>query len=282
MSEPLPKHWQRLALRTPTLPPATSTNAVIIAGESHCLVVDPGSPYPQEQARLWRALERQLASGRSPRGIFLTHHHGDHHGGVAALRAQLALAGHGDVPVLAHEHTFARLPGLAAPREFIEEVQALPLGGDVVVEAVLTPGHAEGHLALWEPSTATAYGGDMVASEGTIIVSPPDGDMSKYLTSLRRLRALGLAVLVPSHGEPIVAVEAVLDHYIAHRLAREAKVVAALDSTARSLSELIPAVYPEIAASVVPLAERSLLAHLLKLQEEGRAVERGERWRATP
>jgi ribonuclease/clavin/mitogillin len=253
-----------LALRTPTLPPAAHTNVYLIGPPGGPVaVVDPGSPYPQEQAALDAAL-----AGSPPALILLTHHHGDHVGGAAALAARWG------APIAAHEGTARRLHGRVA-------VERLVADGEVVhgATAVFTPGHAEGHLCFRVGDAVIA--GDMVAGLGTILIDPGEGDMAQYLASLERLLALPPAALLPAHGPAIPDGRAKLREYIAHRLLREAKVAAALatDGEPRALDALVADVYADTPRILWPLAERSLLAHLAKLAREGRARDAGGgRW----
>ncbi len=282
MTAALPDHWTLLPLRTPTLPPATTTNAAII-GRDRLLVVDPGSPHPDEQARLLAILTERHALGHHLAGIFLTHHHHDHLAGVEALRAQLAALGLA-APVLAHPLTFERAPSLPVPeadRLTVEHGHILNLGGHTL-KILHTPGHTRGHLALLDTSSGVAYAGDMVASDSSIIIDPPDGDMAAYLHSLQRLRALSLQLLIPSHGAPIEAPDEHLAQVIDHRLAREALVLAALDHTPRIPAARVPAAYPEVPPALYPLAERSLLAHLIKLGDDKLASRHGAKWRLAP
>ena len=67
---------------------------------------------------------------------------------------------------------------------------------------------------------------------------------------------------------------------VAHRLRREAKVAAALQALQQgSLDELLPRVYDDVPPALHGMARRSLLAHLIKLQKDGRAASAdGERW----
>jgi glyoxylase-like metal-dependent hydrolase (beta-lactamase superfamily II) len=121
----------------------------------------------------------------------------------------------------------------------------------------------------------------MVAGTGTIIVDPPEGKMALYLESLRRLRALDAGVLYPAHGPPIGDPARLIDEYVAHRLDRERKVLAAVEQGAAPVDVLVPRAYPEIQPVLYPFAARSLLAHLQKLEAEGRVVVEGEAWRVT-
>ncbi len=277
----LPEHWSWLSLKTPTLPPATHTNTALIHGQQRFIVVDPGTPDANEQARLLEAMEALLGRGLAFEGIFLTHQHVDHIGAVGAIQGWWADRGEGAAGLFGHEETFVALSADAAsgPRTEIEDGQELDLGG-VRLRAVHTPGHTRGHLSLVERAHKVAYGGDLVASQGTIIVNPPDGDMAAYLDSLRRVKAMGLSALLPSHGGLIEDVEGHLGHYIEHRLRREALVLGALTDAPLRPDELLPAAYPEVPVSLYPLAQRSLLAHLLKLVDEGRAMRHGGRWSA--
>ena len=127
----------------------------------------------------------------------------------------------------------------------------------------------EGNDGVLFPATFAAGDG----FPGGYNIDPPEGDMRLYLDSLGRLRDLGLRMLLPSHGEPIEDPDRLLGFYLAHRLERESRVVSALAAGAGPVEQLLPRAYPDVAPLLHPLAARSLLAHLLKLREEGRAVE---------
>lgn len=254
----------RLALRTPTLPPATATN-VMIAGRSRLAVIEPATPFEDEQRVLDEALARLSAEGRRVDVLLVTHHHIDHIGDVERLRQR-----HG-VPVLAHAATAERLP-FAVDRELVDGEQ-LDLGEGMALRMVHTPGHAPGHLVIHELGSGIAHAGDMVAGEGTILIEPEDGgDMGQYLDSLRRLGALGTRALVPAHGPVQDDPGAIVERYIGHRLMRERKVLAAIDAGAHTKDELLARAYDDTPKVLWPLAVRSLEAHLRKLEVEGVVV----------
>lgn len=263
---------RRLALRTPTLPPATHTN-VYIVGDRELIVIDPGSPYEGEQARLVEQLRALQESGLKLIGIFLTHHHYDHASGALALHRELGL------PVWAHPITAQRVTDqMQLPvARLIEDGELLALG-PAGHRAIHTPGHAPGHLCLHDLAGGGLIAGDMVASVGTIVVDPSDdGDMRQYLGSLRRLLELeslrsGPLRLWPAHGAAVEDGPAHLRHYITHREQREAKVIAALQRGPGSLRELVVLAYDDVPVAIHPLARVSLLAHLRKLEADGRAA----------
>lgn len=256
-----------LALRTPTLPPAAHTNVYLVGPDRGPVVaVDPGSPYPEEQAALDAVLaEVPIAA------IALTHHHGDHIGGATALAARWG------APIVAHAATARRLEGI------VEVTRELADGETIHgMTCVHTPGHAEGHLCFEVAGAAATIAGDMVAGIGTILIDPSEGDMALYLASLEALLARPAATLLPAHGPAIADGPAKLREYLAHRRMREDRVLGSLGDTPRTLAELVAVAYADTPRMLWPLAERSLRAHLDKLVNEGRAAlddgANGQRW----
>jgi glyoxylase-like metal-dependent hydrolase (beta-lactamase superfamily II) len=158
--------------------------------------------------------------------------------------------------------------------------------GDLQLQALHTPGHASNHVCWWLAREALLFTGDHLMQGSTVVIDPPDGDMAVYLASLRGLpqRLPAMAWLAPGHGflmdRPVERIERLL----AHRLAREAKVLAALQQVGPcSCAALVAAVYADVAPRLHAVAERSLLAHLRKLQQEGFAEALGDTvWRAMP
>lgn len=269
--EPLAPGVARLPLRTPTLPPATSTNLLVVGG-SRLALVEPATPFADERRVLDDVLAALRAEGRQVVALVVTHHHGDHTGDVERLRQQLG------VPLHAHPDTAARLP-LPVDR-LLHDGDELDLGEGIALRAVHTPGHAPGHLVLHERSSGIAHAGDMVAGEGTIIVDPhDDGDMGQYLASLHRLAELGARALVPAHGPTLHDPAAVVQRYVRHRLAREAKVLAAIDAGLATEAEILPRAYDDTPRPMWPLAARALEAHLRKLEHDGTIERRDGRAR---
>lgn len=265
-------------LRTPTLPPAAHTNAYVI-GARELVVIDPGSPWPDERAALAEELARLVDGGARVRAVLLSHHHGDHTGGAADLAARLG------APIWAHRETARLLAGRVAVDRALEDGDLIELTGDPPrrLRAVFTPGHAPGHLCFHEEETGWTAVGDMVASLGTILIDPSEGDMRDYLESLDRLARLGSRVLLPAHGIPIADPAGKLAEYVRHRLWREERVAAALAARGRArAADLVPLAYADVVPALYRLAERSLVAHLVKLAGDGKARLEGEEWQVCP
>ena len=258
------------ALVTPTLPPATHTNAYLL-GTGECLIVDPGSPDEEEIDRLVRFLDAVKPEGLVPRAIVLTHHHFDHVGGVRRLVEKLGL------PVWAHERTADRSP--VPVSRILHDGEVLELGGPMPMRWTVlhTPGHARGHITLFDELSRAAIVGDMVAGFGTIVIDPPEGDMAEYLRQLARLEQLPVGTIYPSHGPVIPDGPAKLREYAAHRAWRESKVLEALASFGKpvELAEVVPRAYDDVASFVWPIAERNTLAIVEKLVAEGRVRRSG-------
>ncbi len=254
------------AARTPTLPPATHTNSYAL-GAREVLLVEPATPYEDEQ-RAWLAWARELpSSGRTPVAIVLTHHHPDHVGGAHVLSRELGL------PVWAHAQTASRVDVPVA--RMLSDGDVIDLAGPLPERwrVLHTPGHAPGHVCLLDEDAGAIVVGDMVASVGTILVAPGDGDMAVYIAQLERLAGLGARLALPAHGEPIDEPTRLFRHYVAHRRMREAKVLAAVTrrgAAGGAPDELLPDAYDDVPPTTWPIAMLSMLAHLEKLEHEGR------------
>ena len=253
-------------VHTPTKPPATHTNCYLIYTSESLLVVDPGSPYEAEQLALAKAVDELLAEGRTLNGILLTHVHPDHVGGVNALRAHL-----GEVSVSAHRLTADALPDIRMDQLLADE-DVLVLEGEprIALRVMHTPGHARGHLCLYEERTGTLLSGDNIVGLGSVLIDPPEGNMRDYLHSLERMRALeNLSVIFGGHGPAIANPYRKLDEYISHRLDREQKILAAVRAGAATPKDIVAQVYTDVSPKAHAMAERAVLAHLEKLEADG-------------
>jgi glyoxylase-like metal-dependent hydrolase (beta-lactamase superfamily II) len=219
----------------------SGTNTWIV-GRDPAWVIDPGPDLPDHLDAVAAEVETRGGAG----GIAVTHDHGDHVEGVLALRERL-----GRPPVAARR--FAADVRLADGERF----------GPLVAYAV--PGHAPDHFAF--VAGGVCFTGDAVLGEGSVFVA---ADLAAYLDALERLRDLPLEVICPGHGPPVWEPRAKLEEYIAHRRARERKLLAALDDGLREEGELLDAVWDDAPAALRPAAAVTLGAHRAKLLAEGR------------
>ena len=250
------------------------TNTYLVgSGESGCdwAVIDPG---PADDAHV----EAVVAAAPGPiTRIFVTHTHNDHSPATPALKARTG----------AHVLGLAPLHREWQDTSFVADTtlrggERLALGSSVHLRTIHTPGHAANHLCYLLEEEKLLFTGDHVMQMSTVVINPPDGDMAAYIASLRSLLALDLEWLAPGHGFLMARPRAAMEAVIAHRLRREAKVVAAMREGGPSAAgELLPVVYADVPQRLHPMALRSLTAHLLKLRADGTASEAAGVWALT-
>lgn len=227
------------------------TNTWVI-GRWPAAVIDPAVDAPEH---LREVLE---AAGRID-AVLLTHDHPDHEPGALTLARETGA------------RVFAARP--AEGMERLRDGQVLLMPG-VALTALATPGHSPDHVAFFLERDRALFTGDSVLGRGTSVIDPPEGDLAQYLRSLQRMRELGPRTIHPGHGPVVLDAVAKLDEYLEHRAMREEQVLAGLADGPRTPEELVPGIYGEYPAELHPLAARSVLAHLLKLEGEGRVDKR--------
>jgi len=259
----VPKRLDRFVTRITAPNPGAmtgpGTNSYLV-GEDELALIDPGPALEGHVATILAA-----AAGRL-RWILTTHTHADHSPAAAMVKAA----------------TGAQVLGMPAPQHGSQDRgyapdrvpahgERLALGG-ITLRAIHTPGHASNHLCYLLEQTRMLFTGDHVMQGSTVVINPPDGDMRAYLASLEGLLAEDIAVFAPGHGYLIGAPHKEVKRLVAHRLAREAKVVAALRRRGESSpDQLVADVYDDVPARLHPVALRSLAAHLDKLVADGSA-----------
>ena len=270
----IPKRLDRFVTRitapNPGMMTGPGTNTYLV-GEQELAVIDPG---PAIDAHIEKIIETGAGrSGSRIRWILTTHTHVDHSPAAALLKAQTGaqILGRPRPAEGNQDHSYA-------PDRVPADGERLALGG-FHLRAIHTPGHASNHLCYLLEETKMLFTGDHVMQGSTVVINPPDGDMRVYLASLERLLAEDVAIFAPGHGYLIGAPHKEVKRLIAHRLAREAKVAAALQRRGpATLEELVVDVYDEVSPRLHPVAMRSLSAHLDKLVAEGRVRQASGRY----
>jgi glyoxylase-like metal-dependent hydrolase (beta-lactamase superfamily II) len=237
-----------------------------IVGHGEVAVVDPG---PALDDHLNAILD--ATRGERITHILTTHTHADHSPLSDALQAR----------------TGAVIYGLADPGGPSGEHGDLDFRPDISVEdgqdiagpgwtlrVLATPGHASNHLAYALLEEHALLVGDHIMGWSTTVVSPPDGDMGAYYESLNRVQARHFNLLWPSHGPPVHEVSAFIDAYRAHRLDREAQILAQLAAGRTRITDIVPTLYAKVDPSLHPAAARSVLAHLIHLVRTGQVTAR--------
>ncbi len=251
---------RRLVARNPGFMTGPGTNTYLV-GTQRCAVIDPG---PHDPVHIERILE---AAGGRVSSILATHTHPDHSPAVAALAQSTGaeVLGRG-APV------HGRQDATFAPTRVLNDGDVVRVD-DLALRAIHTPGHASNHLCYLLEGAGMLFSGDHVMQGSTVVIGPPDGDMRVYLQSLARLQREPVTRIAPGHGTVIEDAQSEVARLIAHRLQREAKVVERLRRAGRAtIDVLVASVYDDVDPRLHPVAKGSLLAHLLKLQADGRAA----------
>lgn len=222
------------------------TNTWVAGDAAGTWVIDPGPALP---GHLDAVADAVRAAPGPWCGVLLTHDHADHAEGVGDLLART-----GPAPVHA-----------ARGAVDVALADGDRVGGLVVVA---TPGHAPDHLSF--VAGDALFSGDAVLGRGSVFVWPSPGALRGYLAALERLQGMGLRRIHPGHGPEVADAPAKLAEYLAHRRAREQRLLEALDGGARRAEELLDAAWSEVPAALRPAAGVTLAAHLDKLAEEGR------------
>ena len=210
------------------------------------------------------ALAQALGAGGLAQ-VLVTHAHPDHADGSDSIAGRWPNAAFRKMPWPERDraHAVAWAP--------IADDELIPAGNGAL-RAVHTPGHAPDHLCFFDETGRTLFSADLVVPGSTVVIpASRGGSLSQYLASLRRVQALAPARMLPAHGEAIDDPQAILREYLDHRQRREDQIVGALRAGARRPEAIVDRLYDGLAPALRGLAGESVLAHLIKLQEEGRA-----------
>lgn len=244
------------------------TNTYLIGTSRRPLLLDTGQGVPQYLPLLERGL-RETRDTDQIQSIVLTHGHADHVGGVEGIQRRFG-------PLTVAKKPWDKLDGTL-------EIERVDDGSEIhtdgaTLQALWTPGHAWDHLCWYMPEERALFTGDVVLGAGTTVI-PPDGDLGDYLSSLRRLLTLDVAVIYPAHGPQIRTPREKIESYLAHRALRDEQIVAGLREGLQSVAALVKRMYRDVPEFLHAAAAMSVGAHLRKLERDGVVARSGDDWR---
>ena len=277
---PLRKNVQRLTAPNPGVMTGPGTNSYLV-GEpaTGYIAIDPVPADAQHLDTLWRA------AGGDIRMIVCTHSHPDHSPGAAPLQALCVQAGRAAPPILGLPSApTARAASAFTPDRVLQNNELLTLTGQALegenipnnpithtLQVICTPGHAANHLCLLLLEDALLFSGDHILNGSTTVIDPPDGHMADYLDSLALLDGLcaqhGVEFILPAHGYVLGQARSAIAQLQAHRLAREAKVIAAMQALPEgTVQDWVAHAYADVHPRLWPVAQRSLIAHVERIR----------------
>ena len=268
----LSQRLRRIVAPNPGPMTGPGTNTYVV-GETDLVVVDPGPAEPSHIDAILSCVGDRL------RYIACTHTHPDHSPAAAVLAdaTGATLVGRTTVDDRHQDLSFQ-------PASQIEDDECVT-GEGWTLRAIRTPGHVDNHVCYLLDEEGVVFAGDHIMNGSTVVIVPPGGNMAHYIASLRRLLDYDVKVVAPGHGELIPDCRGEVEKLVRHRLLREAKVVGALSDQAQSLDDLVVTVYDDVDPMMHEWAKLSLLAHLIKLEDERRtrktAQEGVDRWQLT-
>ncbi|MBX9834218.1 MAG: MBL fold metallo-hydrolase [Burkholderiaceae bacterium] len=277
---PLLRNVQRLTAPNPGVMTGPGTNSYLVGDPATGFIaIDPGPADADHLDKLWRA------AGGDIRMIVCTHSHPDHAPGAAPLQALCVQAGKARPPILGlPSAATARAASEFTPDRSLQNNELLALTGQApegnithTLQVIHTPGHAANHLCLLLVEDALLFSGDHILNGSTTVVDPPDGNMADYLDSLDKLDDVcaehGVEFILPAHGYvlggPVHTARSAIARLKAHRLAREAKVLAAMQALPQgTIQEWVQRAYDDVPPRMWPVAQRSLLAHVERIRSQ--------------
>lgn len=252
---------------------------VYIVGHQDVAVIDPGPLIPDHLDALKRALE-----GKRVTHILITHTHTDHSPAAAPLKEwsgakTYAYGPHGSGK--AEDNVKVEEGG---DMGFMPDIRVKD--GDVIktpdfsIECVYTPGHTSNHMCFALREEKALFTGDHIMGWSTTVVTPPDGDMAQYMESVRKLIARDDNILYPTHGAPVPNPRPFLEAYLDHRLDRERQILDCIKQGISTIPAMVERIYADVDKRLHPAAQRSVLAHLIQLTNEGKVLVEGDSYRS--
>lgn len=260
---------RRVVASNPGIFTGPGTNTYLVGRGDDVTVVDPG---PDDDRHTDAIVAAAAADGSRIGTILVTHTHVDHSPGCVGLAARTGadVRGFGTVS----DTAFEAFDEAFAPDSLVADGETISRS-DHTLRAIHTPGHASNHLCFWLEEDRALFSGDHVMSGSTVVVAPLDGDMAAYVDGLRRLEAERPLVILPGHGQVLPDPASTLARYLAHRAAREHKVLHALHvlgtTGPSTIDALVELAYDDVDVAHRRIAQYSAWAILRKLLADGLA-----------
>ena len=253
----------------------TGTETYVVGASAEVAVIDPGPDEVEHIAAILAAVGAAKVTA-----ICCTHTHRDHSPAAAPLSAatgapiigcdRLALADDGPRADASFDTSYQ-------PDRVLRDGEQLS-GPDWTLTAVATPGHTSNHLCYALEESGALFTGDHVMGWSTSVVAPPDGDMAAYMASLNRLYNRSDRVYYPAHGAQVDKPQQLVRGMIGHRRQRERQILKLMTEGVAEIEAMVPRMYKGVDQRLWPAAGRSVLAHLIELEQRGRVARRLEHW----
>jgi glyoxylase-like metal-dependent hydrolase (beta-lactamase superfamily II) len=253
----------------------TGTQTYIVGNGPDVAVIDPGPDNPAHIESIVRAVgDARVAA------IMCTHTHRDHSPAAAPLATLTGAPVVGCAPLVLDDRgprADAAFDRTYAPDRVMEDGEAMT-GTGWTLTAVHTPGHTSNHLCFALEQTGALFTGDHVMGWSTSVIVPPDGDMAAYMASLDKLQARADRVYYPAHGPAVDNPRQLVRGMMGHRRQRESQILRLLEEAPHEIAAMVPRMYKGLDPRLTGAAGRSVLAHLVDLERQGRVVRSGETW----
>jgi glyoxylase-like metal-dependent hydrolase (beta-lactamase superfamily II) len=265
---------RRVVARNPSAFTYTGSGTYIV-GHGTVAVIDPGPNLPEHVEAILAA-----TAGETISAILITHTHRDHSPAAAPLSARTGAPVIGCAPIVIDDdgpRADEAFDTTYAPARVLQDGEAVS-GPGWTLTAVHTPGHTSNHLCYELVEEQALFTGDHVMGWSTTVIAPPDGDMADYRASLSKLIGRSDRVYYPTHGQPVVKPQAFARALLAHRRQREAQILTCIDDGLTAIPDMVARMYANVAKALHGAAGRSVLAHLIDLEQRGLVVRAEANW----
>lgn len=269
----LSEHVFRVLAPNASFMTGPGTNSYLV-GKTQLAVIDAGPPSDEHVQALLNAANE---IGGTITTILLTHTHKDHSPAAKKLAEMTGAQIYGLKP---DPNDVGQDLSVNIAHEFAHK-EVFSIDG-INITALHTPGHVGNHICYWLAEEKLLFTGDHLINGSTVVIVPPSGHMGDYIRSLELLLDFEINQIAPGHGDIIENAEGLIRYTIAHRLQREAKVLEKLkDHPNSDLATLVVPAYDDVNPALHPIAQYSLHAHLIKLNDEQKVIETDGKWRVT-